>query len=38
MLSPKLTLRDYNTQVGEVLANKKAMNKVIRLVCLFASR
>lgn len=31
LLSPKLALRDYNAQVGEVLANVKAMNKVIRL-------
>jgi hypothetical protein len=31
LLSPQLTLRDYNTQVGEALANVKAMNKVIRL-------
>lgn len=31
LLSPKLALRDYNAQVGEALANVKAMNKVIRL-------
>ncbi|PCS22087.1 Mobile element protein (plasmid) [Candidatus Enterovibrio escicola] len=31
LLSSKLTLRDYNAQVGEVLANMKAMNKFIRL-------
>ncbi|WP_028025108.1 IS5 family transposase [Enterovibrio calviensis] len=31
LLSPKLTLRDYNAQVGEALANVKAMNKIIRL-------
>jgi hypothetical protein len=31
LLSPKLALRHYNAQVGEVLANVKAMNKVIRL-------
>ncbi|OOE80037.1 IS5 family transposase [Salinivibrio sp. PR6] len=31
LLSPQLTLRDYNAQVGEALANVKAMNKVIRL-------
>ncbi len=30
LLSPKLTLRNYNDQVGEALANVKAMNKVIR--------
>ncbi|WP_150138152.1 hypothetical protein [Candidatus Enterovibrio escicola] len=29
-LSPKLTLRDYNAQVGEAMANMKAINKVIR--------
>ncbi|PCS22472.1 Mobile element protein [Candidatus Enterovibrio escicola] len=29
--SPKLTLRDYNVQVGELLANVKVMNTVIRL-------
>ena len=29
--SPKLTLRDYNAQVGEALAGVKAMNKVIGL-------
>ncbi len=28
LLSPKLTLRDYHSQVGEALANVKAMNKV----------
>ena len=31
LLSPKLALRDYDAQVGEALANVKAMNKVIRL-------
>ncbi|KKD61169.1 transposase [Grimontia sp. AD028] len=31
LVSPKLALRDYNAQVGEALANVKAMNKVIRL-------
>ena len=31
LLSPQLPLRDYNAQVGEALANVKAMNKVIRL-------
>ncbi|PCS23491.1 Mobile element protein [Candidatus Enterovibrio escicola] len=31
MPRPKLTLCDYNAQVGEALANMKAMNKVIRL-------
>ncbi|PCS22461.1 Mobile element protein [Candidatus Enterovibrio escicola] len=31
MLSPKLTLHNYNAQVSESLANVKAMNKVIRL-------
>ncbi|WP_150138003.1 hypothetical protein [Candidatus Enterovibrio escicola] len=27
---PKLTLRDFNVQVGEALANMKVINKVIR--------
>ncbi|PCS21373.1 hypothetical protein BTN49_2912 [Candidatus Enterovibrio escicola] len=27
---PKLTLRDFNVQVGAALADMKAMNKVIR--------
>lgn len=31
LLNAKLALRDYNAQVGEALANVKAMNKVIRL-------
>lgn len=31
LLSPQLTLRDYDAQVGEALANVKVMNKVIRL-------
>ncbi|PCS23990.1 hypothetical protein BTN49_0356 (plasmid) [Candidatus Enterovibrio escicola] len=31
MLRPKLTLGDYNVQVGEALENIKAMNNVIRL-------
>ncbi|PCS23660.1 Mobile element protein [Candidatus Enterovibrio escicola] len=32
LLSPsRLTLRDYNAQVAEALANVKVMNKVIRL-------
>ncbi|WP_263363616.1 hypothetical protein [Candidatus Enterovibrio escicola] len=31
MLSPKFTLRNYNTQVGETQVNIKAMNKIIRL-------
>ncbi|SFO78686.1 IS5 family transposase [Enterovibrio norvegicus] len=31
LLSPQLALRDYDAQVGEALANVKAMNKVIRL-------
>ncbi|PCS21858.1 hypothetical protein [Candidatus Enterovibrio escicola] len=31
MLSPKLTLRNYNDQVSEELANVKVMNKVLRL-------
>ncbi|AQS36672.1 transposase, IS4 family [Shewanella psychrophila] len=31
LISPKLSLRDYNAQVGEALAGVKAMNKVIRL-------
>ncbi|PCS24259.1 Mobile element protein [Candidatus Enterovibrio escicola] len=31
MLSHKLTLRDYNAQIGKTLVNLKAMNKVLRL-------
>ncbi|MDO6706334.1 IS5 family transposase [Photobacterium sp. 1_MG-2023] len=31
LISPELTLRNYDAQVGEVLANVKAINKVIRL-------
>ncbi|PCS23947.1 hypothetical protein [Candidatus Enterovibrio escicola] len=31
MLSPKFTLRNYNTQVSETQVNIKAMNKIIRL-------
>ncbi|ODQ00985.1 hypothetical protein BGK46_04905 [Salinivibrio sp. SS2] len=31
LISPQLTLRDYDAQVGEALANVKAINKVIRL-------
>lgn len=31
LLSPQLALRDYDAQVGEIWANVKAMNKVIRL-------
>ncbi|WP_042483451.1 IS5 family transposase [Vibrio diazotrophicus] len=31
LLSPQLALRNYDAQVGEALANVKAMNKVIRL-------
>ncbi|TDR74490.1 IS4 family transposase [Photobacterium lutimaris] len=31
LINPKLSLRDYDAQVGEVLAGVKAMNKVIRL-------
>lgn len=31
LLSPKLSLRSYNGQVGEALAGVKAMNKVIEL-------
>ena len=31
LISPKLSLRDYNVQVGEALAVVKAMNKVIGL-------
>ncbi|PCS23940.1 Mobile element protein (plasmid) [Candidatus Enterovibrio escicola] len=30
LLNPKITLRDYNAQVGEALANMKVMNKVIK--------
>ncbi|BCV27449.1 hypothetical protein TUM3811_13090 [Shewanella algae] len=31
LISAKLSLRDYNGQVGEALAGVKALNKVIRL-------
>ncbi|PCS21143.1 Mobile element protein [Candidatus Enterovibrio escicola] len=31
LLSPKLTLRNYNAQVAQALAKMKAMNKVIRV-------
>ena len=31
LVSSKLSLRDYNAQVGEALAGVKAMNKVIGL-------
>ncbi|WBA16829.1 IS5 family transposase [Salinivibrio proteolyticus] len=31
LISPQLTLRNYDAQVGEALANVKAINKVIRL-------
>ncbi len=31
LLSPKLILRDYNAQVGKMLANMKVMYKVLRL-------
>lgn len=31
LTSGQLSLRNYNTQVGEELANVKAMNKVIGL-------
>ena len=31
LISPKLSLRDYNAQVGEALAGVKAMNKVLGL-------
>ena len=31
LLAPKLALRTYNAQVGEILANVKAMNKVRKL-------
>lgn len=31
LVSPKLSLRDYNAQVGEALAGVKAINKVIEL-------
>lgn len=31
LISPKLSLRDYNGQVGEALAGVKVMNKVIGL-------
>ncbi|MGL4936277.1 MAG: IS5/IS1182 family transposase, partial [Shewanella sp.] len=31
LISPKLSLRDYNGQVGEAFAGVKVMNKVIGL-------
>ncbi|SQH74099.1 protein of unknown function, might belong to Transposase, IS4 family [Shewanella benthica] len=31
LISPKLSLPDYNAQVGEALAGVKAINKVIEL-------
>ncbi len=31
LISPKLSLRNYNAQVGEILAGVKVMNKVIGL-------
>ncbi|PCS21700.1 Mobile element protein [Candidatus Enterovibrio escicola] len=31
LLIPKLTLRNYNSQVSEVLAHVKTMSKVIKL-------
>ncbi|PCS21138.1 Mobile element protein [Candidatus Enterovibrio escicola] len=31
LLSPKLTLRNYNAKVSEELANGKVMKKVLRL-------
>ena len=31
LISPPLTLRDYNAQVGEALAGVKAMNKMLSL-------
>ncbi|AZQ11529.1 hypothetical protein STH12_02451 [Shewanella khirikhana] len=31
LISPTLTLRDYNAQVGEALAGVKAMNKMLSL-------
>ncbi|OOF20872.1 IS5 family transposase, partial [Salinivibrio proteolyticus] len=31
LISPQLTLHNYDAQVGEALANVKAINKVIRL-------
>ena len=38
LIEPKLTLRNYNAQVGEILAGVKVMNKLMGLVCLFASQ
>lgn len=32
LISPQLSLRDYNEQRGEALTGVKALNKVIRLV------
>lgn len=29
LIGPKLSLRDYNAQVGEILADVKVMNKLI---------
>jgi hypothetical protein len=31
LINPKISLRDYNAQVGESLAGVKAINKVIGL-------
>ena len=31
LIGPKLSLRSYNAQVGEILAGVKVMNKVIGL-------
>ncbi|KHA55303.1 transposase [Aeromonas hydrophila] len=31
LIGPKLSLRNYNTQVGEILASVKVMNKLIGL-------
>ena len=39
LIRPTLSLRNYNAQVGEILAGVKVMNKLIgSLVCLFASQ
>ncbi|CAD7520738.1 hypothetical protein KBAH04_11440 [Aeromonas hydrophila] len=38
LIGPKLSLRNYNAQVGEILAGVKVMNKLMGLVCLFASQ
>jgi len=38
LIGPKLSLRDYNSQVGEILGWIKVMNRSLAFVCLFDSR